>query len=56
MWSFENFVFIQVSFRINLKCNVHGLNSLNKYLLCEMRIIIQIKQKLDWNIFSYRSK
>ena len=46
----------KVSFRINLKCIIHSLNSLNKYLLCEIRIIIQIKQKLDWNIFSYRSK
>ena len=41
----------KVSPRINLKCNVHSLNSLNEYLLCEIIIIIQIKQKLDWNIF-----
>ena len=41
----------KVSSRINLKCNIHSLNSLNEYLLCEIIIIIQIKQKLDWNIF-----
>jgi hypothetical protein len=41
----------KVSPRINLTCNVHSLNSLNEYLLCEIIIIIQIKQKLDWNIF-----
>ena len=37
----------KVSSRINLKCNVHSLNSLNEYLLCEIIIIIQIKQTLD---------
>ena len=37
----------KLSSRINLKCIVHSLNSLNEYLLCEIIIIIQIKQKLD---------
>ena len=37
--------------KVSLKCNADSLNSLNTYLLCEIRIIIQIKQKLDWNIF-----
>ena len=41
----------KVSSRINLECNIHSLNSLNEYLLCEIIIIIQIKQKLDGNIF-----
>ena len=45
-------ILFKVSFRMNLKCNVHNLNSLNKYLLFQfyMHIVIISLYNISLNL------